>query len=93
VVRHSFQRADNRGCGRYLLYLSQSEQDSAWEDGGGWYDDRLNACSFLLKLQLRRWVNRSWKASTLRWRVNAPGNFPEHWSISVGQRSAALPRR
>ena len=45
----------------------------------------------------------SWKASTLCWRANAPSSFslssiarstrPQRWSISIGQRAAALPRR
>ena len=34
MIRHLFQRADNRGCGRYCFHLSQSEQDSAWREGG-----------------------------------------------------------
>jgi hypothetical protein len=35
--------------------LSQSEMDSAWEDGGGWCDDKLIATNYLLMLQKRRW--------------------------------------
>jgi len=59
-----------------LLYLSQSEQDSAWEDGGGWYDDRLNACSFLLKLQLRRWGEPVVEGQHVALEGERAGQFP-----------------
>jgi hypothetical protein len=33
---------------------SPREQERAWEDGGDWYDDKLNAINLLLMLLMRR---------------------------------------